>query len=969
MSLLLLVGRGGAVTGGSGVATLVLGATGTGRTTHSGASTAGLILGAVGTGERPAAPGEKLGYGVATLILGAVGVGQRPAVEVSTEIWVNETGTINWFPVHADTIVSSLSVGYGLTGNRPTDSLAGSGTLSFSLRNDARTDGRPAGYYSPNHVNCRAGWTVGVELFLWMTHGTRYPGTATITGTTMTVTTSAAHGFAPDEFIKLDGAGAFYDFVYRIVTVPTPTSVTIQLLASLGDGPIAGTVTIRRGYVRFWGRVDTIDPEPGPAFRRAHVTAFDRMRDLLDADLVNIDIQINKTESEVMAAIFAALDTSIAPRRSFLDAGIDQLQVVLDDLGPGTRAGAVVSDILRSSYGIGAFIQDGVFRYISRNTRATTASSATFASTMSGLSAATSMAKVFNEFRTTTHPRTIDASNVVLWAATGTPSAIPPGATVVIAGTFRDPNDVLRLIGASATVTPVSGTDWIANSSADGSGTNLTASVAVVATVYATKVDFSVTNSAAAPAYLTTLQIRGRGVYDNGPRTFTSPPVGATFPSGKRTFALDLPYQNVDALGQQIADFGVSQYGTIGPQTEEIVLRASPESSPTLFAEMMFREIGDVITITEAQTGVTSVTAMILGYQMQALTYTAFEVRWRLGPVVTIARPGTPTGLTVTTIHDTALRASWTTATAGSYTQIYLDGILLATAGIGETHVDIFDLTPATNYSVQVRHLYFGLTSELTAAVVGRPHVAGTGGTEFDSGGLHYHVFNSSGSFTMTVPGRINITGVGGGGGGGAYQDNTGSGGGPTGGGGGGGGRVEFLGNEEEPAGVHAIVIGNGGAGAPTLGQNGTIGGQTTYRVDHMICEGGGRGAGGSNAPNTGGTGGSGGGGAGTGGGAGGTQAGGAGVGFNGGNGGTNPGGAVGGGGGGGAGGPGGNATTIGGAGGLAYQGYAAGGTGGRGTAPAAGAANTGNGGGGGQESHPTGFAGGSGVLIINYPI
>jgi len=343
-------------------------------------------------------------------------------------------------------------------------------------------------------------------------------------------------------------------------------------------------------------------------------------------------------------------------------------------------------------------VQDGMFRYISRNTRATAASAVTFSSTMSGLSAATSMSKVFNEFKTTTHPRTIDGADVVLWAASGTPSAIPPGATVPISGTFRDPNDVLRLIGSFSIVPPVAGADWVANSSADGSGSSLTASVLVTATVRASKVDFAITNGAAVPAYLTTLQVRGKGVYDNGPRTFTAPPAGATFPSGKRTFTLDLPYQNVDALGQQIADFGVSQYGTIGPQTDEIMLRASPESSAFLFAHMMEREIGDVITITEPQTGLTAAKAMILGCAVRALTYTAFEVRWRLGPVVTLSRPGTPTGLTLTNIHDTALRISWTTATAGSYTQIYIDNVLTTTVGIGQTFLDVTGLTAATKY-------------------------------------------------------------------------------------------------------------------------------------------------------------------------------------------------------------------------------------------------------------------------------
>lgn len=969
---LLFFGPQGSVTAGSVIAALPLGVKIVSRTVHRAAGTATLTLGATGVGHRPAAPGEQIGWGTAHLTLGATGVGRQSAISVDIEVWANIGGGAAWYDIAPDIIISSFGFQYGLTGNRPSDSLAGSGTFTFSLRNDERNSGATSGWYSPLHTSCRSGWTAGIELFIWMAHAPRLAVVGSnVVGTQVFIQTISPHGLVMYDWVRIDGAIEDINFPYRVIGILGPLVFVIDVGVAVGDGPLAGNVTTQRGHVRWWGRIETIDPEPGRAFRRAHVTAYDRMRDVLDANLVNVALQINKTETEILTSVFAALDPSVAPRGLSFSDGIDQVPIALDNLGDGSRAGSIVSDVLRSSYGLGFMVQAGYFVYLSRNRRATATSLATLSSTMSGLSASTSLTKVFNEIKTTTHPRTIDASDVVLWAATGTPTSVPAATTVTVEGTFRDPNDVLRLVGAASTViTGPGGTltaaDYSANTAADGSGSDVTASVSVVPSVRATTVSFAITNSSGAPAYLTTLQIRGKGVYDNGPRTFVAT---STQPYGKRTYSLDLTYQNVDTLGQQIGQFALSQFAPLGPQIDELVLRASPDSSPTLFTQMMEREIGDVITVTELQTGVAGVDVMILGIAFQALTRNAFEVRWRVGPVVTVDRPATPTGLTVTTTHDTAVDVAWTTATAGSSTQIYMNDIYIATVGIGVTHLVINGLVAATNYSFKVRHLYFGLTSDLSAAVVGRPHVAGTGGSEFDSGGLHYHVFYTSGTFNMAVPGRINITGVGGGGGGGAYQDHTGSGGGPTGGGGGGGGRVEFLGNEEEPAGAHAIVIGNGGAGAATLGQNGQAGGATTYRVDHMICEGGGRGAGGANGPNTGGTGGSGGGGAGTGGGLGGATVGGAGVGNVGGKGGTNPGGAVGGGGGGGAGGVGGLATTTGGAGGANYQGYAAGGVGGRGTSPAAGAANTGNGGGGGQESHVTGFAGGSGVLIINYPV
>lgn len=105
---------------------------------------------------------------------------------------------------------------------------------------------------------------------------------------------------------------------------------------------------------------------------------------------------------------------------------------------------------------------------------------------------------------------------------------------------------------------------------------------------------------------------------------------------------------------------------------------------------------------------------------------------------------------------------------------------------------------------------------------------AGSGGTEVTSGGYKYHTFTSSGTFTVTQPGKFEILLVGGGGSGGVGI-----------GGGGGAGGV-FQGDGYLPKGDYTVVIGAGAAsvtGYPTVG---LMGGVTS--VGNFVTIGGGGG-------------------------------------------------------------------------------------------------------------------------------
>lgn len=946
-------------------------------------------------------------------------------------------GSSAWTPLTSDTIsVERLSIQYGITGNRPTDCIASTGECRFTLRNDAGNSGGTQGWYSPLHASARSGWTFEIPVRVTFQYQSPVSvSSITRSGNTATVT-AASHGLSTGEYVEITGATPdHFNGVFR-VTVSSANTFTYTLggignwalshavssprvsdvrvgkvhrstrtasthtggamfvsaprrrlargftarrpVALVPRSPATGTITATRTFIKFLGTIDTIDPEPGEnGSQRVHVTAYDGMRDILDVDIRDIPLQVNVTESDVIGTVLDAMPASAIAFGRDLDTGLDQMPYVLDDVGRVSRAGTIIADLARSTYGLFFCKGDGTRRYVSRNTRATTASSYHFTN-MRDIRVPSSLSNVYNDIWTTVHPRTVDAALVVLYAVTGTPPVVPGNSQIVISAPFRDPNDSTRLIGGTGIEQPSASTDYAANSSQDGSGTDLTSSVTVSASVAASRVTFTVRNTSNTPVFLVNgsgeafLRVRGRGVYDNGSYDLNAPSGRAN-----RPLRLDLPYQNDATVALQIAEFINGQYSNLAGQVDSLTIIANVSDAFT--EQALAREPGDVVTATEQMTGVSGVDSTILScaydFSLDILTTT-----WGLGPVVTIEPPNDPSVLSATITSDETLDLSWTPGQTGAYTQIFQDGMHIGTAGIGASSYSVNLLSPATNYEFEVRHLYFGLLSGFATPVTARPIVSASGGTETTPGdGYKYHTFTSSGTFTITVPGHIDILTVGGGGGGGGAADWSGSGGGESGGGGGGGGRVKALFNELEPAGAHAIVIGAGGAGSTGAGADGN---DTTYRGTVLVSNGGGLGAFASNSPNGGGNGGCGGGGAGTGGGTrGSADAVDTGVdidlGFNGGNGANNPGGAIGGGGGGGAGGAGSNATSVGGAGGPRsaemFDGntYAAGGVGGRGTSPAAGAANTGDGGGGGQigTASGSGFNGGSGKVVIRYPL
>lgn len=321
------------------------------------------------------------------------------------------------------------------------------------------------------------------------------------------------------------------------------------------------TVALGRFEKQVWfGRITDITVDPadwGP--RRLHVTATDWMNNAQNTRVPQIDALTNAQLNEAMAEISSV--APVPPAYSKYDEGFEEFVVVFDTSQPKTVVYSEIDKVVKSELGY-AYLR---FRdrsngetliaenYIHRGSTVplttyphavTTAyhikwSNATASglvkyanATYSGnlfLSPELSAAEfdrtmidsewetgryVVNQASVSHIPRTYDTSNAVLYSL-GSPLVLGAGYTITIKGGYSNPNGGAK-INAASTVTPVATTDYLANSEKDGSGSNLTANLAITYTSGASGFTATIKNNGPY-AYLTFFRVRGIGIYRDNP--------------------------------------------------------------------------------------------------------------------------------------------------------------------------------------------------------------------------------------------------------------------------------------------------------------------------------------------------------------------------------------------------------------------------------------------------------------------
>ena len=371
------------------------------------------------------------------------------------------------------------------------------------------------------------------------------------------------------------------------------------------DFAIKVRASVTRGgttYYKFVGWIDEITPAPGVRGPRAvTVRAVDLMGIAAEWKIAGIPTQIAKRSDQVFSTVVASLPvaaeaTTIGTGRSTfayaLDTSRDESLTVLGEFQ------RIASSEVGHIFVKGDTSAGGRLVFQSRGDRAAVLSNAyVFDNTMAGLVVRRARSAVYDKIQVTTHGRRIDASAVVLAELQSTP-LIAPGAVYTWLSAYRDPDQEAARVGGTGMIPPVATTDYTFNGAADGSGSDLTASLSIVASFGGNGVRFSVTNAGTVAGYITKLPARGLGLYDyeNLISEIDNGALGA-----RRVGALDLSYESDANVGIHAAQYLAAIFSDEGQAIAESLTVVGDGAA--LEAAICSIEIGDRIGLVETVTG------------------------------------------------------------------------------------------------------------------------------------------------------------------------------------------------------------------------------------------------------------------------------------------------------------------------------------------------------------------------------
>lgn len=366
------------------------------------------------------------------------------------------------------------------------------------------------------------------------------------------------------------------------------------------------TYPVLAGWVR--------DIRPQPDRQHVVISGYDGI-DWLDSQ--NVPQLALQTNYAVSAAIKDLIDAAAWP---FEDTsgwilGVSELGVdtylgssIIEDNGdelpyfwgdPELTVWEQIGDIGEAFAGNPFVANDGTFAYNDRSNPGDKVLSLTQAEILRDIEMPQPWDELRNDIRITGYPRQATAANTELWKLNYVP-LIGAGETLTI---WAEHNVEGERCPASSITTPASTTDYTANTLADGTGTDKTAQIAIVKTVYATMTKLAITNNDAAGVYLTLCKLRGTGLYAYSGVTVVDTDTTSIAEYGKQTLRIGSVWlQKTDDITNH-ASFAKDIYADPRKILRiRLVERPAEQLAPDLFNQVdiasSYLEIDDTYTLT-----------------------------------------------------------------------------------------------------------------------------------------------------------------------------------------------------------------------------------------------------------------------------------------------------------------------------------------------------------------------------------
>lgn len=559
------------------------------------------------------------------------------AIQTIVELELAGRGA-GWTDVSADLGDRAIDIQYGIQGNGVTDRVAGTGTAKFELVNV-----NPQGRYSLRHANKVSGFDLGIGVRVRiLTNNPQGTGAGYLvnnvggypSGTTTVAVDTGTGSIRKNDVVTFDGVTGEY-VVTTDADAPTSISFEPGLAGAVADD--AAITLVRRNYPRFRGRLDSVSPSPGVFARRTvRCEAVDWMDDAARAKLSRLPVQVSKRADEIFSTLVS--EVPFAPDATEVHQSPDTYAHALDNTQD--ESSTILGELQKLALSELAYIYpkaDGTVVFESRTQRAKSSGVAdTFqdVSSLSGFSQASSRDNVISRIQLVTHIRRVDTVTTTILFKLDNPFQVAPTSTGTVLGPYRDPSQQAARVGGTDMQTPVAGVDYIANSKQDGSGENLTSFVSLAVDFGGNGARIVITNTAPKPAWMTLLQLKGRGIYDYQNVVLEAEDAAAQANIGN-TVTIDMPYQDDPALGEEAAIWLLNLYQDFENMAQSATVFV-PRTDEALADRVLTREISDRIGVVEQMTGFPATPLEVFFINSVSLTIDErdnLSVSWGLAPV------------------------------------------------------------------------------------------------------------------------------------------------------------------------------------------------------------------------------------------------------------------------------------------------------------------------------------------------
>jgi len=472
-----------------------------------------------------------------------------------------------WTDISEDVIAPIFASG-GIPGNGVTDRVADVGRFTFALKNDHGNSGGLAGYYSPGHANCRAGFAAGLRVrisFSFDSHDRPY-----------------WYGrIAPDGIVvdpdTLGSRRTFvtaYDWFYQAIMhnmyLPSYTTskkineVMPLITANMPIEPLS--TSYASGQDTFATIFDTV---------RYNTTAMAEFQKLAMSELGYIYVKHNSTSDEIL----------VCEDRLFRN------NVVAITTIPVPTS---MSDYLTTEDGDYITTEDGDYIVLDARQDISLNNAMMLLEYSHGENLA-------NWVEVVSYPKKVDADATTVLFTLNNRTAIEPGET--LSGfkiSYRDPTGGARRVAGKDMVTPVSNTDYWMDSVSGSDSKDLTADLDVLVTYGTEGAEYSLENTGATKGYVF-LQFRGRGIYAYDPVSKIFKDDTSIAAHGTHKLTLNMPYQNNPIVSDAYGNVILGQYKDPRSVAKSVTFRTSNDDITGVF---MQADCGSKVTIVEDQTGI-----------------------------------------------------------------------------------------------------------------------------------------------------------------------------------------------------------------------------------------------------------------------------------------------------------------------------------------------------------------------------